>query len=118
MHVILNLSGEGLVIAPSTRLTLLPHTLALFRTPEISSLLTATRFATSQAHDFLLLTLTIESVEKSFGPLIGGLRKNLGILRRWSEREAQFFNDIVSPPVPEAAKKAWYLAIPLVLHKA
>ncbi len=108
--MVLNLGGEGLVIAPSTRLTLLPRTLALFRTPEDCPLLTATRFATSQTHEFLLLTLTLESVEKSFGPLVGGLRKNLGILRRWSEREAQFYDDIVSPPVPEAGKRAWYLA--------
>jgi len=97
-------------MAPETRLTVLPRSLALFQIPENPPLLTATRFSSPKSHDFILLTLPKSAVEKSFGSLAGELKKNLGILRSWSEREENFYQDVISPPVPDPGKPAWYLA--------
>lgn len=112
LQVILNQSGEGLVMTPSTRITLLPSTLAVFHTPEKVDLsrIVATRFGASETHEFLVLTLSQKTVEDSFGPLVGKLQKNLGILRRWSARERQLYSDLVDPPVSEDGKRAWYLS--------
>jgi len=110
LQVVFNHSGEGLIIAPDTRITLLPNTLALFHLPKDTQEVIATRFGSSKKHDFLLLTLPEKAVEQSFGPLVGNLRKNLGLLRRWTQREDQFYQDIITPPVPEAGVSAWFLA--------
>jgi len=110
LHLAFNRFGEGLVIAPTTRLTLLPQTLALFYTPEELHQLTASRFQTSTKHDFLLLTVPQKTVAQFFGSPIAQLEKNLGILRRWTAREQQFYDDILSPPLPDPGHQAWFLA--------
>ncbi|GHC61103.1 helix-turn-helix domain-containing protein [Roseibacillus persicicus] len=106
----LNLKGEGLIIAPGTRITLLPQSLAIFQMGQSPGLRTATRFESQVGHDFLLLRLESEPLERLFRSPIPLLEKNLGILRRWSSREAQFYEDLVSPPVAEAARHAWFQA--------
>ena len=110
LHLILNQKGEGLIIDAETRLTLLPGTTALFATSEVSGLLSATRFASESGHDFIVLIVPMMSVERIFGPVGPMMRKNLGILRRWSEREASFAVELLAPPVQAKAEKAWYLA--------
>jgi AraC-like DNA-binding protein len=58
----------------------------------------------------LVLVIPSESVERVFGPVGPIMRKNLGILRRWSERESDLLGDLIRPPIQPAAEKAWYLA--------
>lgn len=93
-----------------TRLTLLPSTTALFTTAKQAGLASATRFASEEGHDFLVLVIPIESVEGVFGPVAPLMRKSLGILRRWGNRERAMIDDLVRPPIQPAAEKAWYLA--------
>ncbi|MEM7603544.1 MAG: AraC family transcriptional regulator [Verrucomicrobiota bacterium] len=111
LHFVLNLSGEGLVIAPETRLTLLPETVALFQVPDDpAGLLTATRFSCPALHRFLLLTISPDSLGKLFPSPPSQIAKNLGLIRRWTQRETQLFNDFAHPPVAQAAQRAWYQA--------
>ncbi|YCM45847.1 AraC family transcriptional regulator [Verrucomicrobiaceae bacterium 227] len=110
LHVILNDKGEGLVLAAGTRLTLLPRTTALFSTSDKAGLMSATRFASESGHDFLVLVIPIASVENIFGPVGPLMKKSLGILRRWSDREVGMSADLLFPPVKVGAERAWYLA--------
>jgi AraC-like DNA-binding protein len=110
LHLVLNQKGEGLMMDAGTRLTLLPATAALFTTGSKAGLMSATRFASEAGHDFVILVIPIESVERVFGPVGLIMKKNLGILRRWSERESALLGDLVSPPIQSAVTKAWYLA--------
>ncbi|MFT7304151.1 MAG: AraC-like DNA-binding protein [Akkermansiaceae bacterium] len=109
-HVVLNQTGEGLVIDSGTRLTLLPRMTALFSTTNEEGLRSATRFASEDGHDFLVLVIPTVSVERIFGPVGPLIKRSLGIMRRWTEREGGFSNDLVKPPVRKEAMKAWYLA--------
>lgn len=93
-----------------TRLTLLPATAGLFTTGSKAGLMSATRFASDAGHDCVILVIAIESVERVFGPVELIMKKNLGIFRRWSERDSGFLGDLVSPPIQSAVEKAWYLA--------
>lgn len=97
-------------MASETRLTLLPQTTALFATPEQAGTFAATRFASKGGHDFVVFVIPVESVEAVFGPVAPLMRKNLGILRRWTDRERQLTGDLQESPVQPAAEKAWYLA--------
>lgn len=110
LHLVINRSGEGLVMAAGTRLTLLPQTTALFSTPEAAGLMSATRFASKTGHDFLVFVVPVSSVEAVFGPVEPLMRRDLGILRRWSDRDREAIRDLCSPPVQPAAQKAWFLA--------
>ena len=110
LHLVLNGGGEGLVMASGTRLTLLPRTTALFSTPAGPGMMSATRFACPGGHDFLVLVVPVESVESVFGPVGPLMRRDLGILRRWSERDEEAVRDLCRPPVQPAAEKAWFLA--------
>ena len=98
------------MMAAGTRLTLLPTTAALFVTGREAGLMSATRFASESGHEFLVLVVPNESVERVFGPVGPIMRKNLGILRRWSDRESELLSDLAAPPVQPAAERAWYLA--------
>ncbi|MGJ8724438.1 MAG: helix-turn-helix domain-containing protein [Roseibacillus sp.] len=102
-------------MAPGTRITLLPETLAIFQLGSRSKNCIATRFDHSKEHDFLLLTAESHVLEKLFRSPIPLLTKNLGFIRRWSSREQQLFQDLVSPPVAEAARHAWLQAKTLEL---
>jgi hypothetical protein len=106
LHVILNEKGEGLVLASGTRLTLLPRTTTLFATFDKAGLMSATRFSFAGGHDFLVLVIPIASVEKIFGPVGPLMKKSLGILRRWSDRETGMSTDLVCPPVSVGAERA------------
>lgn len=64
----------------------------------------------SSAHDFILLVLPQEATRKIFGDVAPLLKKNLGMIRRWSSREQIFYRDFLKPPVPETAQRAWFLA--------
>lgn len=97
-------------MASGTRLTLLPQTTALFTIAEEAGMISATRFASQGGHDFLVLMIPTRSVEAVFGPVGPLMRKNLGILRRWSDREEAVTADLCRPPVQPAAEKAWYFA--------
>jgi AraC-like DNA-binding protein len=110
LHLVLNQEGEGLVMASETRLTLLPRTTALFSTPKEAGVMSATRFAAKGRHEFLVLIVPISSVEAVFGPVGPLMRRDLGILRRWSERDEEAVRDFSRPPVQPAAEKAWFLA--------
>ena len=93
-----------------TRLTLLPTSCALFACADTSPFKTATRFSGNNAHDFILLVLPQEATRKIYGDVAPLLKKNLGIIRRWSPREQIFYHDFLEPPVPETAQRAWFLA--------
>jgi len=93
-----------------SRLTLLPSTSALFTCPKNTSLKTATRFSGDNPHDFVLLILPQEATSKIYGDVTPMLKKNLGMIRRWSAREETFYQDYLEPPVPQTAQKAWFLA--------
>jgi AraC-like DNA-binding protein len=110
LHLVLNQKGEGLMMDAGTRLTLLPATAALFTTGSQAGLMSATRFASESGHEFLVLVIPSESVERVFGPVGPIMRRNLGILRRWSERESDLLGDLIRPPIQPAAEKPWYLA--------
>ncbi|WP_200391207.1 helix-turn-helix domain-containing protein [Roseibacillus ishigakijimensis] len=110
LHFVLNLRGEGLVMAPGTRLTLLPSTLAIFTIGENPGQAIATRFEGSEGHDFLVLSLESQSLGRLFRAPIPLVEKNLGFLRRWSSREEQFYQDLINPPVAEVARHAWFQA--------
>lgn len=110
LHLVFNLSGEGLVIAPGTRLTLLPQSLVIFQLEGNTGGTIATRFESKSAHDFVLLTLDSSSLSRLFRAPAPLLEKNLGLLRRWTAREATFYEDLVRPPVAQAARHAWYQA--------
>lgn len=110
LHIVLNRVGEGLVIDAETRLTLLPQTTALFSTTSLEGLCSATRFASGSGHDFLVLVMSSSSVERIFGPIGPQIRKNLGIIRRWADRESDLVADLVNLPVQSDASRAWYLA--------
>ncbi|MGC6459421.1 MAG: helix-turn-helix domain-containing protein [Akkermansiaceae bacterium] len=84
--------------------------MSLFHVGKSAEGISATRFGSSKEHDFLILSLPEQAIEQSFGSLRGSIRKSLGILRRWTNREEQFFYDIVSPPVPQEARQSWFLA--------
>jgi len=110
IHFVLNRSGEGVILAPNTRLTLLPETLSIFEIPEGKRALTATRFASATEHEFLLLTLSSQSLERIFPSPEKAILKNLGVIRRWTTRDTQLFDDFTSPPVAQVAARAWYQA--------
>lgn len=93
-----------------TRLTLLPTSCALFVCADTSPFKTATRFSGNNAHDFILLVLPQEATRKIYGDVTPLLKKNLGMIRRWSPREQIFYHDLLEPPVPETAQRAWFLA--------
>ncbi|MDA8965006.1 AraC family transcriptional regulator [bacterium] len=93
-----------------TRLTLLPTSSALFTCAGSSPFKTATRFSGNNAHDFILLVLPQEATRKIYGDVAPLLKKNLGMIRRWSPREQFFYQDFLEPPVPETAQRAWFLA--------
>jgi AraC-like DNA-binding protein len=97
-------------MASDTRLTLLPNSSALFTCSDTSPFKTATRFSGNSAHDFILLVLPQEATRKIFGDVAPLLKKNLGMIRRWSSREQIFYRDFLEPPVPETAQRAWFLA--------
>ena len=97
-------------MASETRLTLLPRTTALFSAPKTKGVMSATRFASKGGHDFFVLIVPILSVEAVFGPVGPLMRRDLGILRRWSERDQEAVRDLTRPPVQPAAEKAWFLA--------
>jgi len=97
-------------MVPGTRLTVFAKTAALFATSKIAGLMSATRFASEGGHDFLALVVPMGSVEKIFGPVGPLMKKSLGILRRWSDRDSELANDLLRPPVHAGAEKAWYLA--------
>ncbi len=97
-------------MAADTRLTLLPRTTALFTGSRGAGLTTATRFSSAEAHDFIVLILPSQAATQVFGDIGPLLKKNLGVIRRWSERESVFYQDFLEPPVPEKAQKAWFLA--------
>lgn len=110
LHLLLNLSGGGMVMAPHTRLTLLPRTIAIFSLEKSNSETIATRFSSSGGHDSLLLSVGSESVARLFrspGPL---LRKNMGLIRRWNSREELLYQDLLEPPIAALAKHPWYQA--------
>jgi len=110
IHFALNHSGEGIVLAPNTRLTLLPQTLSIFEIPEGKAPLTATRISSATEHEFLILTLSSQSLPRIFPSPEKAIRKNLGVIRRWTQRDIQLFNDLISPPVSDIACRAWYQA--------
>lgn len=109
-HLILNHTGGGLVMAPHTRLTLLPRTVALFNSEEREKLLVATRFDSSEGHDALVLSVGSESLTRLFRSPEDLLRRNMGLLRRWSSREEQLYQDLIAPPIASLAKRPWYQA--------
>ncbi|MBK1882892.1 helix-turn-helix transcriptional regulator [Luteolibacter pohnpeiensis] len=110
LHFILNQSGEGVIIGPTARLTLLPQSLAIFQTVDDRAEVTATRFVGNEVHRFLVLSLSADTVARIFrgGVVIPG--KNYGLLRRWTERERLLYEDMQNVPVPEAAYPAWFQA--------
>jgi AraC-like DNA-binding protein len=97
-------------MASETRLTLLPRTTALFATHQGSALTTATRFKTEEAHQFIILIVPSSEAESIFGQVGPFLKRSLGIIRRWTEREKVFYEEFLTPPVPSEAQKAWFLA--------
>lgn len=109
LHLIFNLKGEGLVMAADTRLTLLPNTSAIFTGSRGAGLTSATRFNSKIGHDFIIMILPSEAATQIFGNIDKLLKRNLGVIRRWSEREPIFYRDFLQPPVPEKAWKAWFL---------
>ncbi|MGE9270574.1 MAG: helix-turn-helix transcriptional regulator [Verrucomicrobiales bacterium] len=110
LHIALNFSGEGLVIGSETRLTLLPKTLAIFKLANNEATRVATRFQSPAGHDLLLLTISAEALGRLFPTPIPLLKRNLGVLRRWSSREEQFYQDLIRPPVASAARQPWFQA--------
>ena len=110
LYLVLNRAGEGLVMASGTRLTLLPQSAALWTTPQGGGLISATRFDSAGGHDFLVFVIPTEAVELVFGPVAPLMRRDLGILRRWSSRDRDLMVDLCRPPVQPAAEKPWYLA--------
>lgn len=104
----LNREGEGLVLAPQTRLTLLPNSLGIFQTPETVS--TATRLPGRSAHDFILIQLTLDAARRIFGPSPPLFGKSFGIIRRWSDSEARAFDELLDPPVAGPARPFWFHA--------
>ena len=104
-------------MAPKTRLTLLPQSTAIFQLgPENAGPNPiATRFDGSTPHNFLLLTVASQVLAKLFRAPIPLLNKNLGLIRRWSTREKQLFQDFVQPPIAAAARHPWFQAKTLEL---
>lgn len=98
-----------MILAGSSRLTLVPRTLAIFHAPS-EGLATATRFESTVPHEWALLSLTEEAVDQSFPSLANDLRHGIGQLKPWSDREELFYQDIKDPPVPTDGLKHWYLA--------
>lgn len=93
-----------------TRLTLLPQTTAIFRTSNDQDNVTATRFGSASRHEFIVIVIAESSVVQIFGPIGPAIKRNLGLIRRWSERESVFSKELLSPPVCREAERAWYLA--------
>lgn len=110
LHLILNLSGLGLILAPHTRLTLLPRSLALFQLRELNQETIATRFASSESHECLLLTVGLSSLARLFRSPTPLLQQNLGLIRRWTGREEQLYQDLLDAPVASQARHPWYQA--------
>ena len=110
LHIVFNREGEGLVMGSDTRLTLLPGTSALFASPTSPSFTTATRFSGNAGHDFIILILPTSAATQIFGDVGPHLKRNLGVLRRWSDREPTIYQDFLAPPIPEKAHRAWFLA--------
>lgn len=85
--------------------------MAIFYAPLSSTIpITATRFASHQTQDFVLLTLPEALIDQSFPALSRRIRENLGLLLRWTDRDKSFYSDVVSPPVPKDSHSHWYLA--------
>ena len=97
-------------MAPHTRLTLLPKTIALFNLEAIDHNIIATRFASSGGHDFLILSVGSESLARLFRSPVALLRRNMGLIRRWTSREEQLYQDLLDPPISSLAKHPWYQA--------
>lgn len=93
-----------------TRITVMPQTTAIFSVSKGDGMTAATRFASLEGHEFLLMVMPVESVEKLFGPVSGILNRSLGLIRRWTPREAEWVRELREPPVAERAIQAWYLA--------
>ncbi len=93
-----------------TRLTLLPHTVALFNTKDLTNETVATRFASPESHDFLILSVGLDSLSRLFRSPVNILSQNMGLIRRWTHREEQLYPDLIAPPVAELARHPWYQA--------
>lgn len=98
------------MIDDGTRLTLLPRTTALFIASAGSALMSATRFASGGGHGFLMFVMPTVSVERIFGPIGPLMKRNLGIIRRWTDFEIGLSSELLDPPVQSGGEKAWFLA--------
>lgn len=110
LHLVLNLTGNGLILSPHTRLTLLPRSLAVFHLRELDQQTVATRFASDESHQCLLLTIGLDSLNRLFRSPIPLLKQNMGLIRRWTSREEQLYQDLLDSPVASQARHPWYQA--------
>ena len=110
VHAVLNLSGQGLIISSETRLTLLPKSAAVFLVDRKETGQVATRIDSVDGHDFLLLTIDSGRLDSLFGKSIPLMKRNLGVIRRWTDRERHLYDDLTGPPVAAAALDSWYKA--------
>ncbi|MDP0492604.1 MAG: AraC family transcriptional regulator [Verrucomicrobiota bacterium JB023] len=111
LHLILNHQGQGLVIGPNVRLTLIPGTLAHFSLGAEAAMLSATRLPDSGNHEFLIVTIDHTGMDRLFpgkNPVLA--KEELSSLRRWTERDRQLYQDLVTPPLPEPAHATWRTA--------
>ena len=97
-------------MAPHTRLTILPRSLAIFRLKESGKDVVATRFAAADSHQCLILSVEINSLERTFRSPTTLLKQNMGLIRRWTKREEQLYQDLLEPPVATQARHPWYQA--------
>ncbi len=99
-----------MVMAPHTRLTLLPRSLAIFRLDELDKDTVATRFTAHEDHHCLVLSVSLESLAKLFRAPTPLLRQNMGLIRRWTEREERLYQDLLDPPVAKQVRHPWFQA--------
>lgn len=97
-------------MAPHTRLTLLPNSVALFNIEGNEQELIATRFASPGGHDSLVLSVDSESLTRLFRSPAALLKKNMGVIRRWTSREELLYRDLLEPPISSLARHPWYQA--------
>ncbi len=123
VHLVFNLAGQAVVIGQSTRLGIAPSTVALcYPKGEII----ATRLPDGSNHEFVVVSLDYQWLERQLGPHGRGLHPFLSVVlgdddtrakgqpvgqvRSMTLSEKDMARQLSDPPVDELAQSFWYAA--------
>ena len=121
LHIVLNLRGSAIIFSSDLRVNLSANTMVVFhRGP--NEHLTANRM--QQDESYIIMSVTTQWISQTFGareqalhPMLRAILTNtelasatLGKVRSLSLAENEIAQELISPPVPVAAREYWYMA--------